>query len=203
MVRSFVIASAALLIGFGSATAVNASLLTNGGFEDLDGVNGPGDGWGAFGSAGFHNFFGANSHASLFADNVGNSGGIFQTGIVGTEGVLYRFSLLDTRIESNYDATTRFGLEFFAADDSTKIGESLATIADPGVEVNGALYSHDAIAPAGTAFVRPIIRFDNVLSSGGSRNVFVFDSSLAVVPEPATLGLVAAAGLLATRRRRA
>lgn len=191
---------AAFAVG-GTSTAME--LLTNPGFEDTDTDGNVGDGWGAFGNAGFNAFFGPNGHASLFPDTVGNSGGIFQAGIAGTAGTEYDFTLADTRIESDFDAEVFFGLEFYDATDAVLLGSSLVQLADPGVEVNGGVYSHQAVAPAGTAFVRPIASFDTVLSSGGQRNVFVFEASLTAVPEPssvALLGLGAAA--IGWRRRR-
>ncbi len=143
----------------------------------------------AFGNSGFNAFFGAdNGHASLFADGVGNSGGIFQTGIAGTPGVGYEFTLADTLIENNARANLRFGLEFYAADDQTLISESLEAIdlSDQNVNHGGGLvFTTDAIAPVGTVFVRPVILFDSSDSFGdGSENIFVFDASLTPVPEP-------------------
>ena len=72
-----------------------------------------------------------------------------------------------------------------------------------GVEVNGGVYNMTAVAPAGAAFVRPIVRYDNVGSSGGQMNVFVFDASLTVVPElnALLLGGCAVACYFVTHRR--
>ncbi|MEM7624833.1 MAG: PEP-CTERM sorting domain-containing protein [Planctomycetota bacterium] len=193
------------LLVFGTAPTIAQELLVNPGFEDLDSDGNFGDGWGSFGSAGFFSFFGPdNGHGSLFPDNIGNSGGFFQSGIAATPGTEYDFVLANTRIEGDFDAEVFFGLEFYEADDATIITQSFAMLADPGVEVNGGVFNHTATAPAGAAFVRPIALFDTVFSSGGQRNVFVFDASLTVVPEPASLGLLSVGGLaLMTRRRHA
>lgn len=185
--------AAAMSIGAGS---VSAELLTNPGFET------GGTGWGSFGNAGFHAFFGPNGHASFFSDGNGNFGGVFQTGIAATPGATYQFDLTDVRIEANTNANYRFGLEYYQADDATKIGEdivpiSLATTGD------GLLFSMSATAPNDPllAFVRPIILFDNAVSAGnGQENVFVFDASL--TPEPASLGLCIAGGMALLARRR-
>jgi hypothetical protein len=177
-------------------------LLVNPGFEDLDLDGNFGDSWGSFGAAGFNAFFGPNGHASLFSDNPGNFGGVFQTGIAGTEGTEYQFDLLDVRLEDNIDANYRFGLEFFAADDATKLGDALAplSLATTG---DGLSFSMTAFAPAGTAFVRPIIQYDNVVSTaGGQENAFVFEASLTVIPAPSTAGALALVGLGLMRRRR-
>ncbi len=187
------------LVVCASATPASAvdNLLTNRGFEDTtepaDGIFG--DGWGAFGAADFNAFFGANGHASLFPDQPENTGGIFQAGITATPGATYQFDLLNTRIEANFDADLRFGLEFYLSDDTTKIAETLAPIdadtrlALPNVDgdggVNAAVFSMKGTAPSGAAFVRPIVLYDNVQSTASSQeNVFVFDSFLSEVPTP-------------------
>lgn len=89
---------AALTLAGVSVGTAQAELLTNPGFEDTDANGSQGDGWGSFGAAGFHAFFGPNGHASLFMDNPGNSGGVFQTGIAGVAGLEYTFALTDVRI---------------------------------------------------------------------------------------------------------
>ncbi len=177
-------------------------LLVNPGFEDLDLDGNYGDNWGSFGAAGFNAFFGPNGHASFFSENPGNFGGVFQVGIAGAEGVEYQFDLLDVRLESNIDANYRFGLEFFQGDDATKIGDALTPIS-LATTGDGLSFSMTAVAPAGTMFVRPIIQYDNVVSTaGGQENAFVFGASLTVVPAPAGLGVLAAGGLCCARRRR-
>jgi len=186
-------AVAVLSMGTGSASA---ELLTNPGFES------GGAGWGSFGAAGFHDFFGGNGHASFFSDGNGNWGGVFQAGIAGTPGATYQFDLTDVRIEANTNANYRFGLEYYQADDTTKIGETIDPIS-LAVTGDGLSFSMSATAPNDPllAIVRPIILFDNAVSAGqGQENVFVFDASL--TPEPASLGLcvVGALGLLGRRR---
>jgi hypothetical protein len=182
-----------------------AELLYNPGFEDLDMDTNYGDGWGSYGSAGFHAFFGANGHASLFMDNQGNFGGVFQTGIPGSGGTKYQFDLLDVRIEANADANVRFGLEYYLGDDSSAAGPfDLATIPIPPTG-DGLSFSMMGVAPAGTQFVRPIIQFDDVQSTAdGQENLFVFGASLMAVPEPAAglLLVVGLFGVFASRRGR-
>ena len=158
-------------------------LLTNPGFEDS------GSGWSSTGQAGFHDFFGGNGHASLFTDNIENSGSIFQTGIEAQPGQTFKFELSDTRIEENADANVQFGLEFWGVGESSKIGEEMVVLDLPGHEVNGGVYSMTGTAPAGTQFVRPIAWFDNVVSSGPQRNIFFFDASLTQVFAPADFDL--------------
>ncbi|TWT47747.1 PEP-CTERM sorting domain-containing protein [Botrimarina hoheduenensis] len=192
--------------GFGlisSAPLDAQELLTNPGFEDTDTNGSYGDDWGSFGAAGFHAFFGPNGHASLFMDNPGNFGGVFQTGIAGVAGAEYTFSLLDVRIESNAAANLRFGLEYYQADDNTAAGAfDIVPVAFPPTG-DGLSFTMSAIAPAGTAFVRPIILFDNVTSTAsGQENAFVFGASLTAVPEPTSALLLGTLGLSLARRRR-
>lgn len=191
-------------VAVGVSSARGAELLYNPGFEDLDNDTNYGDGWGSYGSAGFHAFFGANGHASLFMDTPGNYGGVFQTGIAATAGTTYQFDLTDIRIESNADANLRFGLEYYLGDDSSAAGPfDMVSIPIPPTG-DGLSYSMTGTAPAGTEFVRPIIQFDDVQSTAdGQENAFIFDASLTAVPEP-TAGLllvVGLAGLWAARRR--
>lgn len=191
-------ARAALALGcLAVSLPASAELLTNPGFESS------GAGWGSFGAAGFHAFFGANGHASLFMDNPGNSGGVFQTGIAGSSALTYTFKLNDVRIEANASANARFGLEYLAGDDSTKLGETLVAI-PLSPTGDGLMFSMTATPVAGTAFVRPIIRFDNVTSTAsGQENLFVFDASLTAIPEPTVLSLaVTSLGIAAAAGRR-
>lgn len=179
-----------------------AELLSDPGFDQGDLF------WGKFGAADFNDFFGGNPHASFFADQNGNFGGVFQLGIASTGGTLYEFALADVRIESNFNANFRFGLEFYAADDATKLGEALVSIDtnDPGdglVTGDGLSFTMQATAVDGTAFVRPIVLFDGADPIAGSQaNAFVFSASLVVVPAPAPGVLACSALLFAARRRR-
>ena len=171
----------ALAAGVAVVPALAASpspvLTMNPGFTDVDMDGTFGDGWGVFGAAavGFE-FFGDNNpgHATLFGDNVGNSGGVFQAGIPASEGVTYE-ATFRIQWESEWDARTLIGLEFYDALDATKLGETVVEITEDS-DFSGfgyRRYDVEATAPAGTAFVRPIVLFDEVLSAGASRAMTV------------------------------
>ncbi|MEM9351709.1 MAG: PEP-CTERM sorting domain-containing protein [Planctomycetota bacterium] len=171
------------------APGIGDEFLKNPGLEDTDGLGDTGDFWSSFGAAGFNDFFGGNGHGSLFADNPGNFGGIFQQSILGDAGTEYEFSLNDVRIESNFDADLSFGLEYYAEDNTTKLGETIELIDTNTGMVDGNAFVMSGTAPLDTVFVRPIVLFDNVVSTASSdENVFIFDASLTElsgVPEDA------------------
>lgn len=180
--------------------ASGQNLLRDPGFDAFDAE------WGTFGAAGINDFFG-NPHGSLFADGAGNFGGFFQLGLAAQDDVVYTFTLTDVRIEANFNANLRFGLEFYEADDSTKIGEVLQVIdtndpMDGLVTGDGLVFSVDVASVNGAAFVRPIVLFDNAAPSQSTQaNAFVFDASLTAIPAPASALAVASLGLAARRRR--
>ncbi|MGP1273141.1 MAG: GC-type dockerin domain-anchored protein [Phycisphaerales bacterium] len=169
---------------------VTEELAVNPGFEDLIGDGSFGDFWGVFGAADFLDFFGNGNpgHATLFGDAAGNSGGVFQVGIPAVAGETYELRM-DAAFETNWDALTQFGLEFFAADESTLV----ASVLEPVSEVPGAgylSYSMTADAPAGAARVRPIVRFDDAASTGPERAATIDNVSVRVAgaqPCPADL----------------
>lgn len=153
-----------------SASAQNAVLTRNPGLIDVDGNLSTGDEWFTFGaaSAGLDFFgFGNAGHGTLFGDNVGNAGGLFQLTIPATPGTTYEMAV-HLSFESNWDATTFYGLEFYAADDATKLGETTAEV-DEITDVGYLRYDLTATAPAGTAFVRPIVRFQDATGAGAGR----------------------------------
>ncbi|MEL7474128.1 MAG: hypothetical protein AAGK04_12490, partial [Planctomycetota bacterium] len=104
--RSNVRSLIACLVGAAACVAHAAPNLTvNPTFEDTNTDTLFGDGWTAFGAAGFDDFFaaGAPGHAVLFADMLANLGGVFQTGVPATPGETYDF-VVSIAIESSFDA---------------------------------------------------------------------------------------------------
>jgi hypothetical protein len=163
------------------APTLGEEYLKNAGFEDVDGDAIVGDYWSSYGAAGFHAFFDpGNGHASLFADDPNNVGGVYQQAILATPGESYRFDLTNVRIEADFDGELFMALEFYAADDATKLGETVRQIG-PGVTGDGLRFGIIGRAPAGAVYVRPLVRFDNVLTVGAESNVFIFDAALTVL----------------------
>lgn len=177
--KIFIVAAAVCASNLQAATLLNPGFLNSG------------EGWTSFGAAGFNEFFGPeNPHASFFADNPGNSGGVFQTGIVATVGNIYTFALTDFLVEENFGGTIAVALEFYEADDMTLIAAesfSLAQLISDPTPAPGT-FTITSTAPVGSVFVRPLISFANADGSGTSaENFFVFETSLTdVVPEPTT-----------------
>lgn len=172
-IQSAMSAALAACSGLAFGAEPTPNLTTNPGFLDTDSDATTGDGWGEFGAALVSlDFFGDGNpgHATLFADNVANTGGIFQAGIPASEGVDYEMTF-KIQWESNWEADTFYAIEFFAADDATKLGEAVFEISEDEDFAGTGYRRYDAVAtaPAGTAFVRPLIRFENVQSGGASR----------------------------------
>jgi hypothetical protein len=151
--------------------SVGDNRTANPGFLDLDADGTFGDGWFSFGAAGFLDFFGSGNpgHGILFGDNIFNVGSVFQLRIPAIEGLEYEVSA-DVQFEVNWDAEARLAVEFYASDDATKLGETVLML--PALETRGEGYKRyrvSGVAPAGTAYVRPIVDYDFVLTGGVSR----------------------------------
>lgn len=150
------------------------------------------DGNAAFDTGSDHSSDGSGT-GRLETNSTGNSGRLFQTGIGDADtdlsGVAFQLSA-DVRFlnagSRNYDAETYLALEFYGADDQTLASVSLNEYQTeiepaPGVKRNNFESSVDGsdpndnqyrtyqsgrfVAPAGTRYVRPVIRFDNVHAS--------------------------------------
>ena len=141
--------------------APGQEMLRNPGFDDLDTNGTPGDYWGAYGNVSFNEYWPGNPHATLWADTTGNSGGLYQQGLLGQPGTSYQFTLKNARVEENFDGELFFGLEYYAADDFTKLGETIVPV-DTAKTGDGLAYTVVGQAVAGTVYVRPVVRFENV-----------------------------------------
>jgi O-glycosyl hydrolase len=137
-------------------------------------------GWQSDGSARFDRSFdnsgGGSGGGVLETNAVGNAGSIWQAGIgdgqTDLTGIAYQFSI-DVRFPNagdfgqTYDADTYIGLEFYGADGSTLAHESVsdfATRIEPSSSDSEyrVFRTPSVVAPDGTRFVRPVVRFDNV-----------------------------------------
>lgn len=170
------------------ATA-RAELISNPSFEDNNADGTVGDDWSSFGAQAFMDFYanGNPGHATFFADKESNVGGIFRQGISATAGQEYEFSI-DAAFEANWSARVQFGMEFYVADDATSVGESLILIQAPLPDTTYHTYTMKAVAPVGTIYVRPIVRYDGVTDVQGSSEAAMFDNAhLNAVPRPDAL----------------
>ena len=158
---------------------------------------------------GFYNFEDNSNDSSeagaLWADNPSNSGSAYQTGIGDAQtdltGVAYELSL-DVKFQdagaSLYDADMYLALEFYGADDQTLAHQSVndfQTLITPAIGVYNfvptdtewrTFRSERFIAPAGTRYVRPVIRYGNVES--GSTDWVFFDNAYLQEAHPAADG---------------
>ena len=146
-------------------------------------------------------FYNANNNSNvgsgsgaLWTNNQANSGEAFQTGIGDAEtdltGMAFEFSL-DVKFLNEggdvYDADTYVGIEFYGADDQTLAHQSIddfQTLIIPALgidETRGTDSDYRTfrtarfIAPPGTRYVRPVIRYGNVASD--SNNWVFFDNA--------------------------
>lgn len=104
--------------------------------------------------------------ADIPADDPNFPGGataeLYQTGICGSAGNTYEISA-NIAFQPFWDSDIEIGFQWMAADDETQISESLIQIFPFGfVPTPYERFTYQAIAPAGTTFVRPIIRQSNV-----------------------------------------
>ncbi|MEN0019269.1 MAG: hypothetical protein AAF747_00130 [Planctomycetota bacterium] len=180
--QSALLAMTAAAAATAQVAVESPNLTRNAAFADVNDDGDFGDEWGVFGAAAVNfTFFGDEvpfipnplpgspnnnsddnpGHATLFGDRPGNDGGVFQTGIPAVPGETYEITIR-IQWEENWDARTRFGLEFFAADDSTLLSAFVDEIVDERVGEGYQRFDLSATAPAFTAFVRPIILFDQV-----------------------------------------
>jgi hypothetical protein len=169
-----------------STAALRAELAGNPELLDLNHDRHFGDQWGNFGAASFLDYFpnGNPGHAVFYADQVENSGGFFQQGTRAVAGAKYTFSI-DAAFEANWSAHVRFGLEFYPDDDETSLGETLVEIEEPLPDTSYHTYTMSAIAPSGSVYVRPIVRYDDVVNVQGSNESATFDNAhLEEIPPP-------------------
>lgn len=204
--NSLVLGCLAICALAGAASATN--VLVNPGFED--GLNG----WTPFG-----NTFADGSTprtgtgvAKAFGSFSGgfNVGGLFQT-FTATPGQTWEFSGYVrhntgdalTGIGADAPATDNWVVQKFEFRDSTNtaISSTEFNVLD-GRTPTDTWFGHtlSLTAPAGTQSIWAFYLYLQPQFAGGA--VLIDDTSLSVVPAPASLGILAGAGLLAGRRRR-
>ena len=159
----------------------------------------------------FGGFYTASQHrtgAQAGKSFGGPNGGIFQNNVPVVAGLTYEASGYLYNASGDAvtvaDATEDVRLTFYDAG-GVQIGDG--AVSDPFIPAGNTdvytLRSVQAVAPVGAATAQVLFFLNNPSFGGGA--IFVDDASLSVVttvPEPASLGLLGAGGLLALRRRR-
>ena len=155
-------------------------------------------------------FYSASQHltGAQSGKSFGNpNGGIFQNGIAVAPGVTYEASSYFFNFSgdavTNPDSTEDVRLTFYDAS-GTQLGDGVvsAPFVPAGNTDVWTLRGVQGTAPAGAATAQVLLFLSNPAGGGA---IFVDDVSLEAVPavpEPASLALLAAGGLLALRRRR-
>ncbi|MEM8680542.1 MAG: PEP-CTERM sorting domain-containing protein [Planctomycetota bacterium] len=200
-----------------SANTASANLLSNGSFESVLEYADPNlPNWFAFFGAGSTGTFSTVDPGymgmvmpSVGANNlsIANDGtpdgfsGVLQA-VAGSAGLEYTFSF---DAKSNSGPSFPLGAEFRIEwlDDGGVIGDT------GNIAIAGSLteqyqqFSVTATAPVGTTRVQPVIAVETFSANGSAGNLFVDNTVLTAVPEPATAGLLslASVALFCLRRR--
>jgi lysophospholipase L1-like esterase len=169
----------------------DGNLVVNPGFQDLDHDGKFGDGWSVSGHAGFKNYFpdGNPGHLWFASRTPGEAGDARGTSAPATAGGRYRFTV-DAAFETHWNAQAQFGLEFIAADHTTVLARAFQNIYAPNPEITTyRSYSLTAAAPAGTVFVRPVLRYTNSTGAAESQAA-EFDNARLVVATNQVLSIL-------------
>lgn len=160
----------------------NRNLAINPGFQDLNHDGKFGDGWDASGQVSFKSDSGTGHSGTVRFDGgtKGNAGEVRGSSIAANPGVLYRLTVTGA-FAAHWHALTQFGLQFIAADHVTILANDDQRIypPNPGITTDRN-YSMTATAPAGTVFMRPVIRFADAAGTGSSRSATFNNVSLTI-----------------------
>jgi hypothetical protein len=151
------------------------SLLVNPGFE-TNGVN-----WGRFGNADFADWaretgnFGATLQGWIF----NGAGGFFQS-VKGTADQTYTFSIRARKEQFFQSMTVYIRLEFYGADDVTKIGHDQGFLnLMPQLTETWQTFTTSGTAPFGTEYVRAVVGFEGATTGdlGSGKQACMFDNA--------------------------
>jgi hypothetical protein len=165
----------AILAGIAGLPARGDSLLANPGFE-TNGVN-----WGRFGNVDVADWgketgtFGAIMQGWVF----NGAGGFFQS-VKGTPDQTYTFSIRGRKEYLFQAMTVYIRLEFYGADDATKIGHDQGFLnLMPQLTDTWQTFTTSGKAPFGTVYVRAVLGFEGASTGdlGSGKQACVFDNA--------------------------
>ena len=175
MTRIRLHAAVALLLAMSVWPAHGESLLVNPGFE-TNGLN-----WGRFGDTDVAEWGKEEGNfGAILKGWILNGGGGFFQSVKGTAGLTYTFSIR-ARKEELFQATTVYiRLEFFDADDVTKIGHNQGQLnLAPLLTGEWQTFTTSGKAPAGTVYVRAVFGFEEASEGdlGSGKQACLFDNA--------------------------
>jgi hypothetical protein len=200
--------TAVLVLGSSLASAQN--LFSNASFEDPITTDGPPfvGSWEGFSGGSAFSVNGGQQprtgtlHARFGIDNFPNAfAGAFQdvTGL--TPGTPVAFSVYHMTPSSPLNVGTEVRIEWRNSVSNTEVSRTPNSTPVPGASYT--LFNLDAVVPAGADTARAVYAIQSFSTAPlGNGEVYVDDASFVVVPEPASMALLSAAGLVVARRRR-
>jgi len=203
------LATAAVVAILALNSSVASAQFVNPGFEDPITFDGPPfvGSWEGFSGAGAFSVNGNQSprsgalHARLGIDNSVNTfAGVFQDVAGLTPGASVDFGGYHMTPSSPLNLGVEFRIEWRNSVSDTEVGRTPNSTTAPGASYT--LFNLTATVPANADTARAVYAIQSFTTNPlGNGEVYLDDMSF-VIPEPASLGLLTAAGLFAARRRR-
>ncbi|MEO0715613.1 MAG: hypothetical protein AAFY58_01335 [Planctomycetota bacterium] len=200
----------AAVAGAALATAANANLFVNAGFEDPITADGPPfvGSWEAFSGGGSAAAFNGTAsplsgaqHAEIqILGDDNNFAGMFQDVVV-TAGTEYTFSGFHATPSNPFDVGVEYRIEWRDSVNDVEVGRTAnTTIAPSGSTYE--MFSASGIAPAGADLARVVYAIQTFGGDGPSNSGVIYLDDVSFIPAPGSLAILAGAGLGLTRRRR-
>lgn len=179
-------------------TIGEANLLVNGDFADssngwVSELGNPANTWAEVSNDGLQAKAGTDYYARLSTTNWGGWANWHQN-VPATAGGTYTLTA-DAATQDWWNPEGKLALAFYDSTNAIIGGQIERVTSDYVANLPWTSYSVSAVAPAGTASVTAFLKF----YGGGAVG---FDNAVLVVPEPATMTVLVAGGLLALTRRR-